>query len=94
MLLLGYAIPLRDGFTFSILDEELLLPREKSIRFNNVVKIANNGYRRLCITASAEMPLQIAYPKNEIGYDSSARVEFDAEKLVGSTVRPVCSNAC
>ncbi len=66
----------------AILSGYLLLPCEKGICFNDDVEVANNGYRLLCIAASTEVPLQIADPKNKIGDDSSARIEFDAEKFV------------
>jgi len=82
MFLCRDTIPLGHGVALLIEQRYLFLPREKCVRFNDVVKVADDGDGRLGIAARAEVPLQVANPENEIGNDRCAWIKFETQELV------------
>jgi hypothetical protein len=79
---LRVAVPLGDGIAVVIGGDELLLPSHQGVAVLDVVEVADDGDGWLRVAARAEVPLKIADPEHEVGYDGGARIDLDAEKLV------------
>ena len=59
------------------------LPREDGVAALDVVEGAEDGFGRNALAVDFEMPLEVADPQDKLGDGGGARVQLDAEELVG-----------
>ena len=79
----GDTIPLGERVALTIERGDLRRMGHERVAVPDVVKVADDREGDLLRRAGAEMPLEVADPEDEIGDDGGARVQFEAEELVG-----------
>jgi hypothetical protein len=78
----GAAIPLGNWVSVIIQGRLSVLPSHEGIFALDVMEVINYGNARRDVAASAEVPLEIADPEDEVGDGGGAWVDVDSEELV------------
>ena len=81
---MAFAVPDGGRVSAIILDRlRLAIPCENGVAAFDVAEFFEDGFGGHRVTAGAEVPLEVADPENKFRERGGARVQFDAEKLVG-----------
>jgi len=82
VLFQGDALPYGDRSAV-LVDEFAPGPYDERVGFFDVVSAPNDRNGWLCVSARFEVPPEIADPQDEVGNESGALIDFEAEQLVG-----------